>query len=464
MPFPQVPGRRASVDIDAQRYLQIYNKLATALSLRGVVGSDTGALLSLCLPGQDIRPGLDPKDRTTQYYVSNALNRTLLCSWTVVPGAATISDVYKAVLDGKQTPLIRLSPDERKALDAAEMLLFHLDGGPTETYRLYQQYQLAYLAALDAYEGAEATHANGGAEVPHRLVVARDAAERDWMEKGHKSEVDNAIATIAELESREPATYWRKLAQLYRRYTLTLDPETGGEFQLVQSNPPYEQWFEREGWSDFTFDDRDFANQQGTGGGGLVALSCCCCSHGQEKGTGGTRGDRTALLAARTRPEDPEEPMPFLAGRMSLTGKIRRVEIMRPWLDVNLFHSRAWRWFSGSVSHGVVISSGGDIAGKVVPTGVMPVLPVTAILAADVVIEWEDDGQAAADIRARLSSGCMVRFGPFRLTAPPGEDGRIVIKGPQLIGFISRLLPTCPDPDPLLPWPAAQDREQLWPF
>ncbi|MBB4065410.1 hypothetical protein [Gellertiella hungarica] len=58
----------------------------------------------------------------------------------------------------------------------------------------------------------------------------------------------------------------------------------------------------------------------------------------------------------------------------------------------------------------------------------------------------------------------MVRFGPFRLTAPPGEDGRIVIKGPQLIGFISRLLPTCPDPDPLLPWPAAQDREQLWPF
>lgn len=444
-------------DTSAQLYLQLYNKLATALSLRGVVGSDSKSLLSLLLPGQDIRPGLDPADRKTQYYVSNALNRTLLCNWSAVTGSATISDVYRSVLDGKETPTITLSPEQRRELDEAESILFHVDGSPTARYAGYQDLQLAYLAAQDDYEAARATFENGGPIVPPELISARDKAEHKWVQDGFKREIDAAIATVAALEGRDPALYWRKLARLYDDYTMTLDPETGSQFQYITSNPPYERWFDPAGWSDFRFDDSDFANQRGTGGGGLISSQCCCCR------AGGGISRSPALLAGKFANAAHEESIGVSPSKFRLTGRIRRVEIIRPWLNPNVFYSRAWRWSPASVSYGIVVSSGGDIAGRIIPTGVMPVLPTTAILAADVIVRWEDGGVTGKRIRDKLNGGYLVRVGPFRLRQPPNDSGEIIIPGPQLIGFISQLIPVCPNPDPLFPWPSNATAEGYWP-
>ncbi|HYP39649.1 MAG TPA: hypothetical protein VEX13_04745, partial [Chloroflexia bacterium] len=149
-------------DIPARLFVQLYSKLAASLSVSGVIGQDPPFILSLQIPGLYIRPNLDTKDPMTQFYVANALNPILACSWTSVKQAGTVSDVYKSILDGKETPLVKLSPEQQHELDSALAYLFQPDGEPTDEYRQYLASQLAYLEALDNYEIAAATSKNGG--------------------------------------------------------------------------------------------------------------------------------------------------------------------------------------------------------------------------------------------------------------------------------------------------------------
>ena len=101
----------------------------------------------------------------------------------------------------------------------------------------------------------------------------------------------------------------------------------------------------------------------------------------------------------------------------------------------------------------MVVCSGGNLAGAVIPTGVMPVLPVTAVLARDVEIDWSDDGELATAMAGRQNLGHELRFGCFLMTGAELVGGHISMRDPQLIGYLSELLPRSPDPDLRLPWP-----------
>jgi len=139
--------------------------------------------------------------------------------------------------------------------------------------------------------------------------------------------------------------------------------------------------------------------------------------------------------------------------RFVVTAQLRRVEILRPWLNPLVLRSRAWRWSPASATYGVQVSSGGNLAGSVIPTGVMPMLPVSVLLARNVVIDWSDNGELANAYRQRRTLSHEIRWGPFRLTGAVQNGGHIDLPDPQLIGYISELLPRCPDPDLRLPWP-----------
>jgi hypothetical protein len=421
-------------ELAAQLRVQLYGKLAAALSLGGTPGQDPQSLLSIMIPGLWIQPHMDPKDPATQYLISNALSPTLATSWIYQPGAATVTDVYKSILDGKEVPLVELDKQQKQQLDAARAYLFLPDGQPSTDYREYLDCQLEYLAALDAYEAALATEQNGGAKVPKRLIKARDAAAANWDRKGHRADVDRALRTIEALEGLEPHVTWARLATRFRDYTRRYAIDS--EYQLVEANPPYELWFQEFGWSDFGFDNEDFDNQRRAGGTGMEPRCCAPCQ-------------------SPSVPPVPEPEIVHVATpAFMLTCRLRRVQIIRPWLDTNVLFSRAWRWSSASVAYGTVISTGGDIAGALTPTGVMPLLPSTAVLARDVEIEWQDDDDAVNSLSQHLELGHEVALGPFRLTrATIAPDGHISVPDPQLIGYISTLIPRCPNPDPTLRWP-----------
>jgi len=435
---PGVIGRRAPLasagrDPAAQVQVQIYSKLAAALSESGTTAQPGKAILSLLFPGYFVQPHLDPDNPKTQYLIANAFNIALACSWIAEPRAATISDVYKGILDGKEVPLVHLTPEQKEELEKAEAYLLGPDGRPSPAYEEYQRCQLAYFEALDSYEAALATQENGGQKVPANLMAALKAAAAAWKKEGHQEEVELAIATIAQYEGLEPLVYWRNLAARYQEWTRYVD--LASSFQYTSTNPPYERWFDEFGWSTFSFEQHDFERQRRAGCAGLQPRCCCACG-AEPAGTGAADVAHLDFTDFR------------------LTCKLRRIQIVRPWLDGNVFFSRAWRWSPGSIGYGSVISTGGDIAGAVLPEGTLPVLPTTAIMARDVEVFWSD-ADATRRVGELAASGRELALGPFRLTQASAtqDEHRIWMPDPQVIGFLSTLLPRCPNPEPTLPWP-----------
>ena len=435
---------KSAADAGSQIVVQVYSKLASTLSVPDVAGSASDSILSLQFPGQYIEPNLDFRDAATQYAVSNVCDRVLLCGWTVVQTSGTVSDVYKLILDGKETPNVSLKPAEKKKLQEAQEYLFDATGQPSAAYGDYQKYQAIFFAALDNYEAAAATKKNGGAAVPPKVIKEREVAEKNWRKSGHKDAVEAAVATIATYESMEPEVFWLRLLDRYAAYTRRLP--NGSEFQFVDAYPPYTQWFEDFGWSDFSFDGKDFSNQARSGGiGGDFYCPYCPYRGGVVAGDQKQRGvyDLAKNIARNE----------LAVSDITLTCRVKRVEILRPWMNINVFYSRAWRWSRAAVGHGVKISSGGDIAGGEFPVGAMPVLPKTMILARDLVLTWKDSERVSLN----LPPGEPIAFGPFNLSKGRRENGKIDQPDPQVIGYVSTMLPRCPNPDSTLPWPTLND-------
>lgn len=451
------------LDLQAQLRVQLYSKLAAGLSVAQTPAEPGGPMLSLLVPGQFIRSHLDPESLATQRMIANAFNVTLACSWVAATGSESVADVYKAILDGKQVPLVHLTPEQQAELDAAEDYLFDAERQPSEAYQQYERYQLAYLEALDRYETAVVTHHNGGPAVPPELKERLTAAVEAWRNEGHQHEVDRALVTVGAYEALEPLVFWQRLATTFDEWTRR--DALGGEFQTVITNPPYQEWFEEFGWSDFGFEDYDFVRQERSGGAGTGHRCCCCCDDGpdgsgpDDDGPDGSGPDGSGFGI------DASWSAALGAGRFRLTCKLRRVQVIRPWLDSNVFVSRAWRWSPGSLGYGSVVSTGGDVAGAVLPNGRMPVLPVTALLAKDVEIDWEDDGGDSRVSGDLFAGSGEAAFGPFNLAGADvrgaGGEHHISMRDPQIIGFLSVVLPRCPDPDPALPWPLLSDPARL---
>ncbi len=458
-------------------FVQFYSKMARMLGVSGVVGESPSALLSVQLPGIVVPVDLDPDDPETLYFVSNLLNAALECNYIVTPKAGLISDVYKLILDGKETPLVELTPKQREDLDAARAYVFEpgSDYTPTPAYAAYMRYEEVFYAAQDAYQSSLATHENGGPDVSPEVLQRYQDAKTDWHEKGNYDQVNNAFATIVQLEGRDPYVYWEALADRYSRSTERL--KNSSEFQIVDSLPRYKEWFKDELWSPFVFEERDYKRQRRSGGTGMHGQSRCCCCRSQrtpdgdaplvESGTAGEAWrDHGVALAASAGWHGPVRPGPSVsvaAGQIILNCSIKRIAIVRPWMDVAVFHSRMWKWSPQSIGRGIEISTGGSVMGNKVATGVLPVLPASALLAKDIEIATTSE-QAFGWIRSELEEGHHVRYGPFVITAihrPARRQmlGEVPVVGvalgaPQLFGYISTIFGKCPNPDPLLPWPS----------
>lgn len=472
-------------------FVQLYSKLAQSLAVSGVVGQNPSDLLSLQVPGIVVKPGLNPKDPETEYYVSNFLNLTLECDYVATSKAASVSDVYRLILDGKELPLIDLSAAERERLKAARDHLIGPDGGHSPDYIAYIEYANRFYSAKDTLETAQATHDNGGPPVSEAVREAYEQAHREWQEEGHKDDIERDLAIVAQLEGRDPFPYWHSLSKRYSHHTHSL--ANGSQYQSVTSNPAYEHWFDMDLWTPFSFDESDVRKQRRSGGVGMRGAGCCCgcarqyfdTAHAAERykapglpasfGPGlhlnrpflSTRHRISNILSAWHHGSlEAEEPYPFGAsqGEMKLECSFKRINIVRPWMDANLFYSRLWRWSPQSIGWGITVSTGGNVAGNETATGVMPVLPMTALLAKDIKVTVAS-APAADWVEQQLMAGKTVRYGPFRLNTIAPAASRITMASgalanaevsgaPQIFGYISKIFPECPNPDLTLPWPS----------
>jgi hypothetical protein len=458
---------------------QLYSKLAASLSQSGVVGNNPSSLLSIQIPGITVETGLDPDDIKTQYYISNFLNFTLECNYVSTVKAGSVSDVYKLILDGKEIAITELTPLEQKELKDAENFLL-VNGEPTKEFTAYKLYAMNFYCAKDDLETAESTEKNGGEKVPENVKTNYKNAIDEWAAKGYKDEVEEALDVIEQLQAKERYVYWNNLNKRYQEHTKELD--NGSTFQYNTSIPEYKDWFKPELWTPFIFDDNDYDNQSRSGGLGMISRFCCCqhskilpIEHLNPKGSSSFDGvspipkpsvgynsrHSPNNMFASWNENSPETETYFKNSveEFKFSCSFKRINIIRPWMESNVFYSRMWRWSPMSIGYGIEISTGGTVAGNNPATGVMPVLPTTALLAKDIKFT-STDSELIKWLENEFAQGKQVRFGPFRL-----NKGEKVLNGsketysitstsaPQIFGYISIIFPECPNPDLSLKWP-----------
>jgi hypothetical protein len=453
-------------DWNAELFTKLYSKMSLALGvtpnqdkeLRAMLRQDpphryrsvqAGAkdspqfLLAILNPGQYIPTTMDPQTLVNDRYALSVLfNAVPQFSWVYKPAATTVSNTYHSILEYKQVPEVSLSPDQQKKLAAAEATVDKYEDD-------YDNYQEAYWDVLDEYDEAYANWVNGGEPVKRSLKQKLQAALDKWDRLGHRAAVDSATAVIATYSALDPEVFWRKLEQ---RYTDgTEQAEVYSDFQVIGVSPPYRSWFGDNGWTTFTFDQKDMDNQhesEAIGVSGHLEMEYGIL---RVSGDGDWQKDSSYTKMDQT--------------ELQFTCKLFRVALDRGWMNPLVLSSRAWRWAPGSPTFGSQLSSGGDIFDDVTPTGSMTVIPTAAILSKDLHVKGSFDNTIVQAMNQKISAGASVGIGPFTISGKfnmenhtGSEKGTIATDGiaapdVQLVAFVCEVLPQSPNPDPALKWP-----------
>jgi hypothetical protein len=401
------------------------------------------SLLAIYNPGQYLPATLDPeRNLDDRYSLSVLLDVVPMFSWAFKPATATVSLTYRSVLDYKETPLTSLTPGQKEKVAQAEAVI-------AKDYPAYRTYQDAYWIAQDAYYAALATALNGGEPVPPSLKRKIEAAMQDWIALGHKSRVESAIAILATYEALEPEQFWFKLNQRYNAATLVT--RDGSEFQPVGVAPPYKLWFQDEGWTSFSFTQKDMDNQENS----------------QAIGVAGNLDGKFGIfrVSGSGRYDEQNTYKKINQTELTFSCKTKRVSLDRSWMNPLIFGSGAWRWAKASPVYGTKLSTGADIAGGIAPEGAMTAQPTAAILTKDLSIRGSFEDTVVEQMRREINAEASVGIGPFSVSGRFAmTDSKETVKGSiatngieakdvQLIALICELLPRSPNPDSALPWP-----------
>ncbi len=456
-------------DYNAQLYVKMYSKLALALGVtpreedpqivemiggplpRGGTGlpaiaggDDPQSLLAVFNPGQYIPPNMDPVTKKDDRYALSVLfDAVPQFSWVYKPAASPVSNTYDSILKYKEAPISNLTPEQKQKLEEADVIVNEYGG-------VYNQYELAYYQALDAYDAAYATWVNGGPPIPRTTLLKLESAYQAWVGLGHKNAYESAIAVIGAYEGLEPQKFWKDLSTRYDRGT----EYSGGNssFQVVGMSPPYKTWFQDTGWTEFTFTQNDMDNQRNSEAIGVSGNLDMTYGIFRVSGDGSFQQDSKYVKIDQT--------------ELNFSCKLMRITLDRGWMNPLVLSSRAWRWAKGTPVYGSKLSTGGDIFDDVAPTGNMTVIPTAAILSKDLVVTGVLNKTQVEEFNREIAANASVGIGPFSIAGrfnmenhPGSEKGNIAangIKAPdiQIIAFICALLPESPNPDSNLVWPS----------
>ena len=427
-------------------FKQLYSKLAEVLSVGTPNAAPGQNYIALCNPGILLDPRLDVvrnvNDRRTW---STILDTVPEPNWVYTSTATGIASIYEQVLQGKELPSIELTRAQQEQLRAAQAVLIEERGEPTARFNAYMRWEAPYQTALTAYANAQANSANDGRPVAPELLNRLNQARANWNTFGFKGAVENARATVANLEALNPNAWWEALRNRFE------NAAAGIGFEPSATYPGYE-WFNGEaGWTHFTFTQEDVVRQATasavTAGGGVRAgwgLWSVSASADYRQGTRTSSSDTTGI---------------------SISMDLMRATIMRPWIDPLVFRAHTWRWGEGATLHGQQISNGAFTPGGE-REGLMPLLPTGVIVARNVRIDAHFSHEDQTTIEEALKTEASVGWGPFAISGHYNQERSSTVShgnaeatgisnaDPQILGFFCDVLPLCPSPDPSLPWPA----------
>ena len=395
----------------------MYAKLAASFAT-GSGRSGQGAFMILANPGILVSPDLlkDPYD------LSQILDEMPQVSRLYAHTGFRFSQVYDQIVNHCEAARIPVQADRSRAMAAKRLLYDNLKPGqPSREYADYLKYQADCSAAQDALSLAVAERRSK--DILRTLDLEVTARLTRWAQSGHKAAVEAALADIQKYYDSDPAVRFTTL-----RSQLAAAQVRGGHGHAwlpVTANPPTQEWLAEKGWQPWRFQEKE---------------------PGQPSAGAPRPGQAVPLLRARTGAAQPAAPL--WASSMTLSAEVKRVAILRGWMDLSLFKCRDWRL---RPSAGITLVSSGNLADP--DPGSMPFV-ITGILLARklyVTAAWAGDAGLRREIPASL--GPFALSGPARLASLPGpEAGGFSIRAddPQIIAFFCEVIPRSPTPDPAL--------------
>lgn len=443
--FHTVPAWAQSNDQNVLIMKRLYTTIANTMILPDSISDVHSPFLILANPGYIIDPNLDMRKPANQQRFSRFLDNIPYPRWIYQPTSVQVPDVWRRILEDKDFPRMNLSDAQKAQLEAAYSVLRTSEGDATVKLTKYKKFRRAYDTARMAYQSAAQRALADGNNIDPSIITALTEAESDWIVQGYKYEIERAQADIFNLQSGDPSQWWSKMHNDY-----DLNKAANNGMVVSGTDPERSTWSLLEGWTEYSFTHSESASTEYSAstrvGGGLGGF------------WGLWRGNLGANYSTNQGHSTSQ------SSDVSITAKLTRVRIDRPWMDGTVFRSRNWRWKEGTDSHGTPVSNGADTTAGQTPAGYMPVLPVGLLLAKDVSMTGNFSASDSSFIDTHIQENHALGWGPFSFGGHYERDehsgqshgsrsgNTISFDDMQIIGWFCDVLPECPAPERVLPW------------
>lgn len=364
------------------------------------------------------------------------------------PGEATLSKMYKQILDASQVAKLPEPAGVNEKIAALRQQAAPLQAGYEAAQEKFDAARYALIAAL---VGARMSpekdlefRATGGG-----LKSKMAQALQNWEINGAKSEYENILSEIDSLRSKRSPAIWRTEAITDYETSTRGEDATFGDARLTF---PFPGSFatNQGGWMDFAMSIENvesLAQSKSTkwsAGGGV--------GWGSLKVGGSASGATTETLNVN-------DTSGF---KMKLA--VASVKLLRAdWFDPLYIRSEFWRFNPSSMDgqRGSIVSNGGSP-----PDGLLVGYPVNAIFVRDVEITMGELHDETSELVKTLKaeggggwgfgalnvSGSYERNSSVKKHKAEIADGTLKIPGLQLIGFVAEMMSLSPNPLSGLQW------------
>ena len=292
--------------------------------------------------------------------------------------------------------------------------------------------------------------ANAFAITGKAVLAEVDSARDDWIGMGKKDKVEEALAILSS-QGTDAATALisaaKKLFDSYQ-FTLTMNPTPVQYVQVLPSNW-CEPKAEYDGWRQYGYKRVDTSSSTSTRSKEWSAKAGVSTGFWSAKASAGQTSSHTHTEVTYD--------------GLEIQLRIAAVDILRPGMSTALLNLGNW-FVHGqkklSISDGTHTQQRPDST----ESFFLPGIPTQMILVKDLKIKTANTKQVFDELKKTTNAGGSVGIGPFSIggsyKSASGdtkqefheEGGWIVVDGIQAVGYITQLVPACPQLDaPNLP-------------
>jgi hypothetical protein len=249
----------------------------------------------------------------------------------------TVGSIYEYILTFRELPPFRYSPEDRRTFNRLNGILFKHRGfvcifvdwltnqsppprKPSRAYTRYFEFAQKVAEAKDRYNAAQAGHED--TEKVARYSQELDDLQERWRTAGRKDKIEHAIDEYQNLTAKNPVKIWNKLAANYSEFIQTVG---SSRFPKTDLDPDVATWSNNVGWEGVSVATND--------------------------------------------------------GRSTLV-RIKRVQVLRPWLDEQVFGGLSWGWMrSAPLGQDHVVSDGKGLSTLMTKSKTIGLMPRQLVIA-----------------------------------------------------------------------------------